>query len=35
MQTYENNFRYNAMFSEVTLKGIMLKFSNIVYLTLT
>ena len=34
MQKHEHNFRQNAMFSGVTLKGIMLEFWGIIYLTL-
>ena len=34
MQKHEYNFRHNAMFSGVTLKGIMLEISSIIYLTL-
>ena len=33
-QKDEHNLRHNALFSRVMLKGIMLEFSSIIYLTL-
>ena len=34
IKKHEHNFRHNAMFPGVTLKGIMLEFSSIIDLTL-